>query len=91
MRPLAEQSPEDFAAQLRAAGRRRGYVVRDPESGTYHPSHPVLDEMAEHLSSAPDCDAHEAVFFEVGPETGALFGTFLHRTTRGQAQGGLRH
>ena len=91
MRRLVEQSPEEFAAQLRAAGRRRGYVVRDPESGTYRPSHPVLDEIAEHLSAAPDCDAHEAVFFEVGPATGALFGAFLHRTTRGQSQGGLRH
>jgi glutamate dehydrogenase/leucine dehydrogenase len=91
VRRLVEQSPEKFAAQLRAADRRRGYVIRDPETGAYHPSHPVLDEIAQHLSAAPDCDAHEAVFFELGPATGALFGAFLHRTTRGQSQGGLRH
>jgi glutamate dehydrogenase/leucine dehydrogenase len=91
VRRLVEQSPERFAAQLRAADRRRGYVIRDPETGAYRPSHPVLDEIAQHLSAAPDCDAHEAVFFEVGPATGALFGAFLHRTTRGQSQGGLRH
>ena len=26
-----------------------------------------------------------------GPRTGALFGAFVHRTNRGQGQGGLRH
>jgi glutamate dehydrogenase/leucine dehydrogenase len=35
-------------------------------------------------------DRHEAVFLAVGPSSGALFGAFLHRVTRGQAQGGLR-
>ncbi|MDH3211298.1 MAG: hypothetical protein OEM05_02325 [Myxococcales bacterium] len=90
-RRLVEQSPEEFAARLRAAGRRRAYVVLDPESGTYRPSHPMLAEMADFLREAADCDAHEALFFEVGRKTGALFAALLHKTTRGQAQGGLRH
>jgi leucine dehydrogenase len=91
VRRLVEQTPDAFAARLQTEGRRRAYLLHDPDSGTYRPSHPLLGELAEHLAQAPDADAHEAVFFEVGRETGALFAAFLHRTTRGQAQGGLRH
>ncbi len=39
----------------------------------------------------PDYQRHEAIFFEVGAETGALFAVFLHQSRRGQPQGGVRH
>lgn len=49
-----------------------------------------LEDVTRLLAGSPDLDRHEGVFLEVGPETGALLGAFLHRTRRGQGQGGLR-
>jgi glutamate dehydrogenase/leucine dehydrogenase len=40
--------------------------------------------------NARDYDGHQAVFLEVGEQTGALLGAFLHRTRRGQGIGGVR-
>lgn len=91
MRRLLEQTPQEFADRLRKAGRPRAYVVRD-ETGGYRPSHPSLDELADYLANGcTDCADHEGFFFEVGRETGALHGVCLHKTVRGQAQGGLRY
>ncbi len=91
MRRLLEQTPQEFADRLRKAGRPRAYVVRD-ETGGYRPSHPSLDELADYLANGcTDCADHEGFFFEVGRETGTLHGVCLHKTVRGQAQGGLRY
>jgi glutamate dehydrogenase/leucine dehydrogenase len=89
---LLDLSPQQFADQLRSLGRRRAYLIYEPASRTFHPSHPTLQQLADRLVSDPCCaEAHEAIFFEVGRETGALMAAFLHRTVRGQAQGGLRN
>jgi glutamate dehydrogenase/leucine dehydrogenase len=91
MRRTLEQSPHEFAEALRG-GSGRGHLVRDGESLTYRASHDALEDLAAALNGGiPGCAGHEAVFFQVGPESGALFSAFVHNTVRGQAQGGLRH
>ena len=88
---LMEQSPLRLVERLLADGTPRAYLVRDPESGRYRASHPLLRDVADFLDAdRRDCLEHEAVFLEAN-ESGALVAAFLHKTTRGQAQGGLRH
>ena len=86
-----ELSPQTFANQLREIGGR-GYVIRRPETGRLESSHPVLDGIRTLCEQdTRDFLDHEGLFFEVGPESGALLTAFVHRTRRGQAAGGLRH
>ena len=85
---LLESSPDELARLLRERGAGRGWFLRGDEG--WQASSPWLDPIRTWL---PDCDAdddHEAVFLAVGPESGCLFGAFLHRTARGPGQGGLR-
>lgn len=90
MTPL-ETGPETFVDQLRAIGGR-GYVVRHASSGRLESSHPLLDGVRELCErDRRDFLDHEGLFFEVGPESGALLTAFVHRTQRGQAAGGVRH
>jgi glutamate dehydrogenase/leucine dehydrogenase len=89
---ILDQSPDAFAQTLRSRGAGRAWLVRERGDGALRASHLWLSELAEFLDSGcPDERRHEAVFLAVGPQTGALFGAFLYRTVRGQAQGGLRH
>ena len=90
MTRLVDLSPEAFAAHLTSLGRRRASFVHD--NGVVRSSHPELAEIATHLlGDTRDYHRHEGVFLEVGATTGALFGAFVHNTTRGQGQGGLRY
>jgi glutamate dehydrogenase/leucine dehydrogenase len=85
-------SPHQFADHLRSLGRRRAYLVYEFDPRTFQPSHPALQQLADRLASDPrGAEPHEAIFFEVGRETGALMSAFIHKTVRGQAQGGLRN
>ena len=86
-----DRTPEACVAALRGAGISRAWLASDPETGTARASAPELEEVARHLAAAsPFWDAHEAVFLEVGEASGALLTATIHRTARGQAQGGLR-
>ena len=85
-------SPQRFAEALVGAGLRRAWIVRETRSGGYRASHPDLRPLAEHLAGdRRDGRDHEAVFLEVGSESGALLAAVIHKTVRGQAQGGVRH
>ncbi len=89
---LVDLGPEAFASHLRALGQHRAYAVHDPASGQIQLSHPGLAELADFLlADNRDYQQHEGVFLAIGPRTGALFGAFVHRSNRGQGQGGLRH
>ncbi len=92
---LIELSPRSFAEQLLASGRRRAWIAPEPGASDggapIRTSAPELTELAGFLRASPDHREHEAVFLEVGRETGVLFGVFVHATVRGQAQGGVRH
>ncbi|UCE85424.1 MAG: Glu/Leu/Phe/Val dehydrogenase [Deltaproteobacteria bacterium] len=88
---ILDLSPDAFARALREADPPRGHLVYRRDEARVEASHPMLDELAGWLcTESRDFRQHEAIFLAVGPETGALFGAFLYRTLRGQAQGGLR-
>jgi len=91
MSSLLATTPQAFVEPLRSVGGR-GYVVRRAQSGQLESSHPFLDPIRELFErDTRDFLDHEGVFFEVGPDSGALLTAFVHRTRRGQAAGGLRH
>jgi glutamate dehydrogenase/leucine dehydrogenase len=85
-------SIEALAERLRALGSRRASFIYDPDSGCLRASRPELDAIARSITSnVRDFAGHEAVFLELGESTGALMTAFIHRTTRGQGAGGVRH
>lgn len=93
MTSLLARAPNALAEVLLAAGRRRAWIASLAPDATLGPpraSLPALAPLADALARERDFDRHEALFLEVGPETGALYGAFLHDTLRGQGQGGLR-
>jgi len=86
-----DESPGAFARRLAREAGGRGLIVSDPETGALRISHPLLEGLAHALRQRPLGWAdHEAVFLAAGPETGALFGAFVHSSVRGPAQGGVR-
>jgi glutamate dehydrogenase/leucine dehydrogenase len=89
MTSLLAAPPETLIESLNALGGR-GYVVT--RGGQIEASDPALEPLAELLrNDERDYLGHEGIFLAVGPESGALFGAFVHRTNRGQGAGGLRH
>jgi glutamate dehydrogenase/leucine dehydrogenase len=92
MSRLFEASPHHLAERMLEAGQTRAYLAFDSRAKTLNVSHPMFQELADWLlTEAADFREHEAVFLALGPETRSLFAAFVHRTVRGQAQGGLRH
>ena len=92
MDPIFDQSPAQMAELLHKTGRRRGYVVRDPETGELRASDPLFESLVPLLSDeAKVGPAHEGLFVEAARDAKTLFVAAVHGTRRGQAQGGLRH
>jgi glutamate dehydrogenase/leucine dehydrogenase len=94
-------TPHAFVEELRALGLRRAAFVSSTllhpagqsqsRAGGLESSSPKLDTLAQSLvANTRDYQGHQAVFLEVGEQTGALLGAFLHRTRRGQGIGGVR-
>jgi glutamate dehydrogenase/leucine dehydrogenase len=90
MSRIADASPAQLAARLRGEGVGRAYLVQGAGRRTLRASHPLLEELAASLGEDLDAVDPEAVFLQVAPSAEALFAAFVHRTRRGQAQGGLR-
>jgi glutamate dehydrogenase/leucine dehydrogenase len=87
---LIDGSPEQFAALVKQNGGR-AWVARDLQSDQIRTSGAWLEPVAEFLrNDERDHHEHEGLFFEVGPQTGALHSAFVHWTSRGQAAGGVR-
>jgi glutamate dehydrogenase/leucine dehydrogenase len=92
MTDLLNRAPEKLVRLFDELGVARAYLVRDPASGLLEASNPELLGLARAVAAnARDYAQHEAIFLEVGAETRALLGAFVHKTVRGQAAGGLRH
>lgn len=83
--------PEEWVRFLRSNGIRRAYFIFDRSTGRVRASHPVLEPLAEFLQQdRRDYDQHEGIFVQVTRQHHVLQGAFIHRTCRGQAQGGTR-
>ncbi|GAB4335031.1 MAG: branched-chain amino acid dehydrogenase [Dehalococcoidia bacterium] len=92
MTSLLDATPESFVDELLRHNIHRVYLVPDARTGSIAASHPFVQPLASFFDDPGSGYAgHEAVFLAIGPETHALFGAFVHTTTRGMAQGGLRH
>lgn len=88
---LLALSPAALAAALRAEGVRRFCFTAEPATGAVRPSHLLLRPIADALAAdRVDFEGHEGLFFEVSALDDVLHGAFVHRTCRGQAQGGTR-
>lgn len=91
MSELLDLDPEAIVERLRAHGGR-AMLRWDPARDAMVTDNAWLEPIATWMTKDPrDVHRHEAVFLAVGPETGALFGAFVHATVRGQAAGGLRY
>lgn len=92
MTDLLNRAPQDFVRLFDELGTARACLVRNPESGVLEASNPELTGFARAVTAnTRDYAEHEGIFLEVGTDTRALLGAFIHRTVRGQAAGGLRH
>lgn len=89
MTSLLGLSPAAFAAHLAEHDIRRACFILEDEQLRAYPQQlqPLADAL---LANERDFDAHEAVYLALGPQSGALFGAFVHRSVRGQAAGGVR-
>ena len=89
-RSLLDMPPHELAAHLRAHNIKRFCFTTAP-NGEVRASHPLLEPIAEALAAdSLDFEGHEGLFFEVSALEDALHGAFVHRTCRGQGQGGTR-
>ncbi len=81
-------SPLDFSKQMIAAGIESGYIVNDGESVITSDS--VFAELAKEVVTMADYKAHEGIFIKYDDASKCLFMVFVHKTMRGQGQGGTR-
>jgi glutamate dehydrogenase/leucine dehydrogenase len=89
MSEFLQHDPGVFANELRQRGRRRASLVGAVEGVSA--SDTWLEPLAGDVAALPDFAGHEALFLEVGKETGCLYAAAIHCTARGQGLGGLRH
>lgn len=86
---LLDLPPYELAQHLRAQGVRRFCFTS--HEGQARASHPLLNSVADHLNrDGVDFEGHEGLFFEVSALEDVIHGAFVHRTCRGQGQGGTR-
>lgn len=81
-------APEDLANQLLASGRNSGFIAN--YKGEIITSDPIFRELAKEVTKMPDYKDHEGIFIKYDDETKCLFMVFVHKTVRGQGQGGTR-
>ncbi len=70
------------------SGVRRIWLAWD--DGKLRYSHPAVKTTAQQVARLDDWNNHEGVFIELNRDLGVMFAAFVHSTTRGQAQGGVR-
>ena len=88
---LLDQPPEKVAHTLRSKGIRVFYFITDPSTGKVSTSHECLQSIAQSLEDhLLSFDGHEGIFCQVSDYVDVIYGVFVHRTLRGQGQGGTR-
>ncbi len=82
----------DAIAQRLRAHDGKAMLRWDPAHDAMATDNAWLESIARWMTQDErDVHRHEAVVLALGPETGAVFGAFVHATVRGQAAGGLRY
>jgi glutamate dehydrogenase/leucine dehydrogenase len=83
-----EMTLEEMFAVFERAGITFAYVVRS--NGELVTSHKELEPLRDLVQQSPGFADHEGVFVGRNPRFKTLFFVFVHSTSRGLAQGGLR-
>ncbi len=86
---ILNTTPEQFAANMVAAGITSGYVV-NINNEIKSSSDSLFAQLAQEVGAMEDYKNHEGVFIKYDAETKCLFMVFVHKTVRGQGQGGTR-
>ena len=83
---ILDLKPYDFVRLMKKNNTKRCFVVYDKSSKSIKTSDGLFDDLkvfCEH--DQIDFKEHEGFFLEIGKRSGALMGTFIWRTNRGQA------
>ena len=85
---------------------KRAYIIWDEKVKKFQMSHLELSGLVEAFDAnddesieliqedqalSRDFDGHEGLFIEIGKETNAIHGAFVHKTKRGAGAGGVRY
>lgn len=84
---------------------KRAFIIYDEKNNKFNVSHSDLSSLltilsdidesqistAEDQALQRDFDKHEGFFLEIGNETNAIHGAFIHKTKRGAGAGGVRY
>lgn len=89
MQAISQMTTSQLALFLKEQGIQRFYIITD-QSGKIKGSHPFLNELIDDFNQSVDFEGHEGLFFQVSQHYDVIHGAFIHRTCRGQAQGGTR-
>jgi glutamate dehydrogenase/leucine dehydrogenase len=91
MKVNLEISVEELIELMHQQKAKRVFFVWDRELKEVISSHSFLKNIATALKDDHvDYHAHEGIFLEIGSNSNALMGAFIHNTVRGQAAGGVR-
>src|SRR4051812_18852197 len=89
---LPVQKPQEIVKILKEYNINRFYFVFDDKEQCLVSSHEILQPIADYFSSDKrDFSNHEGLFFQLCQKYETLLGAFIHKTTRGQAAGGVRY
>ena len=93
---IADLTASEFRDIIGKDGR--AYIVYNENTNKFSASNASLSKLIETFSekdiSIPlsrDFDFHEGFFIEIGKETNAIHGAFVHKTKRGPGAGGVRY
>ncbi len=92
MSSLLEQQPRMLVDALLESDVPRVMLLGGGKDIPSRVSDSRFEWLAEFFSRpSGDVQDHEALLLAAGSESRALFGAFVHKTQRGQSQGGVRH
>lgn len=89
---FADMDVQTFIQFLQDNTITRCSFVFNPTTQILEASHPELDPIARFMQdNQRDFLNHEGIFLQLSKNHNTLFGAFVHKTNRGQGQGGMRY
>lgn len=82
-------APQELIAAMKAAGKRRGYVITAAEG--LEVSDSFFEPLRDFVKNSPDYRGHEGMFVEIDEEMDLIYFALVHNSHRGAAQGGTRY